>query len=132
MEIFSPVRPTASWHAEGQLYVYHIYFRIGLARFKGARISQWVYGLVTGWTVRDRIPAEARFSAQVQTGPGAHTASYTIGTGSIPGQSGRDVTLTTHPHQSLRLKSRAIPLLPLRAIVACCRVKFTLTFTWHV
>jgi len=27
----------------------------------------------------------ARFSAPVQTGPGAHTASYTTGTGPFPG-----------------------------------------------
>ena len=27
----------------------------------------------------------ARFSAPVHTGPGAHTASYTMGTGSFPG-----------------------------------------------
>jgi len=27
----------------------------------------------------------ARFSAPVQTGPGAHPASYTMGTGSLPG-----------------------------------------------
>jgi hypothetical protein len=33
----------------------------------------------------DRIPVEARFSAPVQTGPGAHPASYTMGTGSFPG-----------------------------------------------
>jgi len=26
-----------------------------------------------------------RFSAPVQTGPGAHPASYTVGTGSFPG-----------------------------------------------
>jgi len=37
-------------------------------------------------------------SAQVQTGPGAHPASCTIGTGSFPGvKSGRGVTLTPHP-----------------------------------
>jgi hypothetical protein len=29
----------------------------------------------------DRIPVEARFSAPVQTGRGAHSASYTMGTG---------------------------------------------------
>jgi hypothetical protein len=29
----------------------------------------------------DRIPAEARFFAHVQTGPGAHPASCTMGTG---------------------------------------------------
>jgi len=28
---------------------------------------------------------EARFSAPVQTGPGAHPASYTMNTGSFPG-----------------------------------------------
>ena len=27
----------------------------------------------------------AKFSAPVQTGPGAHSASYTMGTGSFPG-----------------------------------------------
>jgi len=41
---------------------------------------------------------EARFSAPVQTGPGAHTASCTMATGSFPGvKSGRGVTLTPHP-----------------------------------
>jgi hypothetical protein len=29
----------------------------------------------------DRIPVGARFYTPVQTGPGAHTASYTMGTG---------------------------------------------------
>jgi len=44
-----------------------------------------------------RIPVGARFSAPVQTGPGAHPASCTIGTGSFPGiKSGRGVTLTPH------------------------------------
>jgi hypothetical protein len=33
----------------------------------------------------DRIPLEARFFAQVQTGPGAHPASCTMGTGFFPG-----------------------------------------------
>ena len=33
----------------------------------------------------DGIPVETRFSAPVQTGPGAHPASYTMGTGSFPG-----------------------------------------------
>ena len=43
-------------------------------------------------------PWGATFSAPVQTGPGAHPASYTMYTGSIPGlKSGRGVTLTPHP-----------------------------------
>jgi len=46
----------------------------------------------------DRIPVEARFSAPVQTRPGAHPASCTMGTGSFLGvKSGRGVTLTPHP-----------------------------------
>ena len=41
---------------------------------------------------------EGRFSAPVQTGPGAHTAYCTMGTGSFQGlKSGRGVTLTPHP-----------------------------------
>jgi hypothetical protein len=32
----------------------------------------------------DRIPVAARFSAPVQTSPGAHPASYTLGTSSLP------------------------------------------------
>jgi len=39
----------------------------------------------------------ARFSAPVQTGPGAHPVSSTMGTGSFPGvKSNRGVTLTPH------------------------------------
>ena len=33
----------------------------------------------------DRIPLEATLSAPVQTGPGAHPATNTVGTGSFPG-----------------------------------------------
>ena len=47
----------------------------------------------TGWTVRDRNPMKARFSAPVQTDPEAHPASYTMGTGSFQGgkeRPGRD------------------------------------------
>jgi hypothetical protein len=33
----------------------------------------------------DRIPVGARFFAHIQTGPGVHPASWTMGTGSFPG-----------------------------------------------
>ena len=33
----------------------------------------------------DRIPVRARFSTLVQTGPGAHPGSYTVGTGAFAG-----------------------------------------------
>ena len=79
------------------------------------------------------MPVGARFSALVQTGPGAHPASCTMGTGSSPGvKSGPGVTLTPHPLLGpWSRKSRAIPLLPLWAVrpvqslSACTRVLFT-------
>ena len=75
----------------------------------------------------------ARFSAPVQTGPGAHPASRTMGNRSFPGvKSGRCVTLTAHlllvPWSR---KSRAIPLLhlwavrPVQSLSACTKVHFT-------
>jgi len=33
----------------------------------------------------DRVPVWVRFSTFIQTGPGAHPDSYTVGTGSLPG-----------------------------------------------
>ena len=78
-----------------------------------------------------------RFSAPVQTGPGAHPASCIMGTGPLPGvKSGRGVLLT--PHHLLvpwSRKGRAIPLFPLwavrpvRSLSACTRVHFTFTNT---
>jgi hypothetical protein len=50
---------------------------------------------------------EVRFSALVQTGPGAHPVSCTMGTGCFPGlESGRGVTLTLHPLLVPRYKNR--------------------------
>ena len=80
---------------------------------------------------------EARFSAPVQTGPGAHPASYKMGTGSFRGvKSGRGVQLTSHPLlMPWSGKSRAIPLLPLwdvrpvHSLSACTGVHSTLLTT---
>jgi len=81
------------------------------------RVAQSVWRLATGWTVRDRNPVVTRFSAPVQTGPGSHPASCTMGPRVFPrSKSGRGVTLT--PHRFLvpwSRNSRAIPLLPLWA-----------------
>jgi hypothetical protein len=69
-----------------------------------------------------KIPVGARFSAPVQSGPGAHPASCTMGTGYFPGvESGRGVTLTPHPVIGLRSKNRVELYLysPLRAFMAC-------------
>jgi len=83
----------------------------------------------------DRNPLAARFSAPVQTSPGAHPASCTMGTGSFPGvKCGRGVTLTTHPLLvPWSRKSRDIPLPTLWATPGLYRVSVpvqerTLTF----
>jgi len=57
----------------------------------------------------------------IQTGPGAHPASCTMGTASFPGvKSGRSVLLTTQTLLALRSwKCRAIPLTPLGHNQAC-------------
>ena len=76
--------------------------------------AQSVLRLATGWTVRGSNPGGggARFSAPVQTGPGAHPASCTISTGLFPWVNGRGVALTTHSHLAPGLKKdRAMPLL---------------------
>jgi hypothetical protein len=49
----------------------------------------------------------ARFSAPVQTGPGAHPASYTMGTGSFPGvKSGRGMTMAPSSPSGAEVKER--------------------------
>jgi hypothetical protein len=67
------------------------------------RYSDWLRAGRSG----DRIPVGARFSAPVQTGPGANPASCTMCTGSFSGiESGRGVTLSPHPLLVLRSKNR--------------------------
>ena len=73
-------------------------FHQSLHSFKGpgkrSRYSDWLRAGRSG----DRIPMGARFSAPIQTGPGAHPASCTMGTGSFPGgKGGRDVTTLLVP-----------------------------------
>jgi hypothetical protein len=54
----------------------------------------------------DRIPVEAKFSAPVQTGPGAHPASYTMGTGSFPGEKRPGRGVDHPPPSSTEVKER--------------------------
>jgi hypothetical protein len=65
-------------------------------------------------------PDGARFSAPVQTGPAAHPASYTMGTGSFPGvkRPGRVVDHPPHLASRLRKEKRytSTPPLGLRGL----------------
>ena len=50
-----------------------------------AGIAQLLQRLATDWTFRgSNTGGGARFSVPVQTGPGIHAASCTMGTGSFP------------------------------------------------
>jgi hypothetical protein len=92
-----------------------------------------VVSIAMGCTVQGSNLGGVRIFTPVQTGPGTHQASCTLGTASFPRvKSGRDVTLTPHPLLvPWSWKSRAIPLLPLWAVrpvqslSACTRVTFT-------
>jgi len=57
----------------------------------------------------DQIPVEARLSAPIQTGPGAHPATYTMGTGSfrVVKRPGRGVAYP--PTSSAEVKQRVQP-----------------------
>jgi hypothetical protein len=62
--------------------------------------------------IESRLVA-GKFSASVQTGPGAQPASYVMGTGSFPGvkRPGRSIDHPHHLRQAER-KSKAIPPAP--------------------
>ena len=67
-------------------------------------VAQSVQRLPTGWTVRGSNPGRARFSAPIQTGLGAHPASCTKGTGSLPGVKRPGRGVDNPPHLAPRLK----------------------------
>jgi len=54
----------------------------------------------------DRIPVGKKFSAPVQTGPGAHPASYKMGTGSSPGVKRPGRCVGHPPPSSTEVKER--------------------------
>jgi len=91
-----------------------VFIQVAAGSYSGSRYNNWLRAARSG----DWISVGARFSAPVQTDPGAHPASCTMGTGSFPRvKSVRGVTLT--PHTLLApwsWKSSAIPLLPLWAV----------------
>jgi hypothetical protein len=80
------------------------FWEAGIAR----RYSDWLRAGRSG----NRIPVEARYFAHVQTGPGAHPASCSMGTGTFPGvkRPGRGAD---HPPPSSAEVKESVPLPPL-------------------
>jgi hypothetical protein len=75
---------------------------------------------------RDRISVEARFSAAVQTGPGAHPSLLYNGYRSITGGKAAGAWRWPPTPSIAEPKERVeLPLLPLWDLVACSRVTFT-------
>jgi hypothetical protein len=129
------VSDRSTFHHQESQHCIHSNRYVMLVTWAGwrSRYSDWLRAGRSG----DRIPVGTRFSAPVQTGPGAHPASCTMGIGSFQGvKSGRGVTLTPHPLLvPWSWMSRAISLLslwavrPVQSLSACTRVQFTLPST---
>ena len=82
--------------------------------------------LHSGWTVRGSNPGGARFSASVQTGPGAYPASYTMGTGLFPLVKRPWRGVDHPPSSSAGVKERVeLYTTSLWAFMACYRENFT-------
>ena len=90
--------------------------------------SQYSNSLHTVW-FGDRIPVGVRTSTPVQTSPGAHPASYTMGTGSFPGVKRPRCGINHWPLSSDEVKKRVELYLysTSTAFVAGYGVKFTFT-----
>jgi hypothetical protein len=67
---------------------------------------------------------EARFSAPVQTGPGAYPSSYSMGTGSFPGVNRAERGVDHLPHLTPRLRKEQN--CTSNQHVACFRLTFSL------
>jgi hypothetical protein len=61
-------------------------------------------GIATRYGLDESNPGGGKFLAPVQTGPGVHPASYTMGTGSFPGVKRPGRGVDHPPHLAPRLK----------------------------
>jgi len=70
-----------------------------------AGIAQSVWRCGMGWTIRGLNPVVVSFTTFIQTGPGAHPAYCTLGSGSVSPGAKRLEYIDDHPpHVALRLK----------------------------
>jgi len=76
-------------------------------------------------------PVAGRFSALFQTGPGAHLASYTMGTGSLPGvkRPGRGVNNPSSSSAEVKERTELYLYSHSGPFEACSRVNCAFIFT---
>jgi hypothetical protein len=85
------------------------------------------------WTVRASNPGGGEIFCTRTDRPWGPPSLLHNGHRVFPGsKADGGVALTTHPHLVLRLKGRALPLLPLWAFLGCSRLNFTFIFTWSL
>ena len=101
------------------------------------RVTQSVQRLLRIGRSGDRIPTGARFSAPVETGPGGHPASCTMGTVSFPGDKelpGRDAD-PSPPSSAVVMKEQSYTSTPPMGRTACtkpqCLYKGALYLYYH-
>jgi hypothetical protein len=93
-------------------YLYSLSKSIPLQAWTGPEISRRLRfpsrynDLLRAGRSRDRFPAGARFSTNVQTGPGAHLAIYTMGTWSFPRVDRPGRSVDHPPPSSVEVKER--------------------------
>ena len=89
-------------------YAWSVNFRIItiLSPFRGPGQRSRYSDLLWAGRYGDRIPVSARFSASFQTGPRAHTVSYTLDTGSFPGVTGPGRGVEHPPPDNTGVKER--------------------------
>jgi hypothetical protein len=93
--------------------------------FKQSRIMYLVWWLTTGWVIQDQIPVGVRVSAPVRTSPWTHPVSSTVGSRSFPEVEWLGCDNHPPPSRGKVQTSRAIPLLPFSAFMACYTANFT-------
>jgi hypothetical protein len=107
-------------------------FRYLYLRFVYANLRDSVVG-TSGWTVRGSNLRRREFSVRLQTGPGAHAASCTMGTGSTSGVK-RPKRVADHPPSSSGEVTNGLQLYPrLKSVSAqaCHRLTITCRWIWH-
>jgi hypothetical protein len=97
---------------------------LGLPTYLCAGIAQSLQRLATGWAVPGPNPRDGKI---FRTNPDpVQSYSFTVGTGCLfRGQSGRGVSLTTHPKSSANVKESRAMLLLLWAFTPSSRANFT-------